>query len=242
MRHADETREKSRNTRRRLILILSLSAVFIMVSIYCLQYYMTSTERIVLKHLSEKYDGQEFIPLGISNTGYFGRGEDVLHCYPKGGDPKTDDVDAGMLKTEDGEVEFNDNYFGILIREDVEAEVLDTLSDMNLPMKAYYREFGSFDEIFDGTKTYADLKKAIIAGEENHRFDIDIYLLCENIENREQYAEQIFDKLSEDGLRRLVDVYVTADTNLYNRVTRRNQDEIFIPDDETVFSFYKIIG
>lgn len=195
-------------------------------------------ERILLEHLKEKYNGQEFITLDMGGMGYFGSGDGTwMYCYPKGGDPETDEVSAELDIDEDGKFIFSDNYFGILIREEVEAEVLNILSDLELPMKAYYREIGYFDEIYDATKTYADLKQAIIAGEDVHWFDISIFLLCEDIENRELYARQIFDKLEDVNHRGLISLCVIADAELYGKFTRKNQNTMFDPDDTTMFLF-----
>ena len=191
----------------------------------------------MLRHLSEKYNGQEFIVTNTLGTSFFRKINPRWECYPKGGDPVTDEVFVETLEDENGEIIFEDDYFGILIREEIETEVIETCAGIGLPMKAYSRGLGRLDNSFDGTKTYADLKQAIMEGKADCTFNISIFLLCEDIENREEYANQIFDKLSTDGLQRDIDVCVIADEKIYNQITRKNCYDVFEKDDQTMCRF-----
>ena len=200
------------------------------------------TAKRCLKHLSEKYNGQEFIVKYTKNGGLFGGGTDYLFCYPKGGDPDTDEVTVETWKPKGEERIFTDTYFELLIREDVEAEMLAILSDINLPMKVYNTEVsGVEDHRFDSTKTYADVKKAISSDEINCLFDFSIFLLCEDIENREQYANKIFDMLEKNNYRGLMAICVISDTDLFERVTRKNRNQLFEPNEKTMFLFSECI-
>ena len=200
-----------------------------------------SNESIMMAHLQEKYPGQEFVKLRVGKAGYFGTGVPYMTCYPKGGDPVNDQVTVEMNKTEEGEIYFLEDYYGIFIREDIEADVLDILSDMNLPMKVYLDGTGFFGDTCDSTTTYADFKKALIAGEEHWRASISVFMLCEDIDNREVYAKQAFEMLSEDGIERIIDICVIADKNIYREVTRKNRTEVFCVNDESMFMFSEYI-
>ena len=146
------------------------------------------SEEIMLQHLSEKYNGQEFIISRTSLSYAFG-GHPIWDCYPKGGDPETDEFFVEPEKNENGETIFRDNYFGILIREDIEAEVIETCAGMGLPMKVYSRGINCTDNKFDGTKTYADLKQAIMEGEaDSCVFHIDIFLQILPLHPIEKYS------------------------------------------------------
>ena len=209
-------------------------------SVYFEVYSEEIMELIVLQHLSEKYNGQEFIVSYASNS-YGGWLTPYWECYPKGGDSETDKVYVELIKNENGETIFRDDYFGILIREDIEAEVIETCVGMGMPMKVYSEGLGRLDNSFDSTKTYADLKQAIMEGKEDCTFDISIFLLCEDIENREEYANQIFDQLSEDGFDKIIDICMIADEKIYDQITRKNCYDIFEKDDKTMFKFHEYI-
>ncbi len=224
-----------------LILAFSILAV----AAFFLVNYMNSTERLVLKYLSEKFPGQEFIITSISKGGYFGIGSTYMTGYPKGGDPETDKFDVKTYIPVDengneGEREFWDNYFAILIREDVEADVSAMLSDLNLPMKVYYRENAYYGMDYDSTNTYADLKKDIVEGKSERWINVSIFLLCKEEENSKQYAQQIYDTLlSEKGVIFSSDVYMVTDETLYTEITRKNYYDLYQEHDESMVKFYE---
>lgn len=226
---------------RWLILLLSILAV----AAFFVVTYMNSTERLVQKYLSEKYPGQEFIITSISKGGYFGIGSTYMTGYPKGGDPETDKFDVKTYIPVDengneGEREFWDNYFAILIREDVEADVFAMLSDLNLPMKVYYRENAYYGMDYDSTNTYADLKKDIVEGKSERWINVSIFLLCKEEENSKQYAQQIYDTLlSEKGVIFSSDVYMVTDETIYKEITRKNYYDLYQEHDESMVKFYE---
>ena len=164
--------------------------------------FFRSNESIMLAHMREKY-GQEFISLGMGNSGHFGGGDPVMYCYLKGGDPETDEVRVIMYS----KTSIHDTYFDILIREDFEAEVLDTLSELPLLTKVYLDSSSSPSERFDGTNTYADLKQWISEGN-SVQFDIRIAVCVDGTDKseKEAYAKQMFDKLEHSGFYGEVDV------------------------------------
>lgn len=222
-----------------LILAFSILAV----AAFFLVTYMNSTERLVQKCLSEKFPGQEFIITSIRKGGYFGIGSTYVTGYPKGGDPETDKFDVKTYIPVDengneGEREFWDNYFAILIREDVEADVSAMLSDLNLPMKVFYRETAFYGMEYDSTNTYADLKKDIMEGTNIRWITVSIFLLCKDAENSKQYAQQIYDTLlSENGVIFRADVYMVADETIYKEITRKNYYDVYQEHDESIVKF-----
>ena len=225
-----------------LILAFSILAV----AAFFLVTYMNSTERLVQKYLSENYPGQEFIITSIRKGGLFGIGPTYMTGYPKGGDPETDKFEVKTYIPVDengkkGERQFSENYYAILIREDVEADVLDTLSDVNLPMKVYYRESGYYDRD-ESTKTYVELKTEILEGRSPRRINVSIFLLCKDAENSKQYAQQIYDTLlSENGVIYSSDVYMVADETIYEEITRKNYYDVYQEHDESIVKFYESI-
>ena len=227
---------------RWLILLLSILAV----AAFFLVTYMNSTERLVQKYLSEKFPGQEFVIVSISGMSYgslWNSTDKHIVCYPKGGDPETDKFKVKTYIPVDengneGEREFWDNYFAILIREDVEADVSAMLSDLNLPMKVFYRETAFYGMEYDSTNTYADLKKDIMEGTNIRWITVSIFLLCKDAENSKQYAQQIYDTLlSENGVIFRADVYMVADETIYKEITRKNYYDVYQEHDESIVKF-----
>ena len=182
-----------------------------------------SSESIILKHLKAKY-GREFIRKDMTNSAFFFRGDPVLYGYPKGGDPDTDKVTATMTKGENGKREFRDNYFGIMIREDFEADVLAAISDLPQPMKAYSSYNPPyFNEIFDGTKTYADLKQWGIDRGDPKRLDVTIAVPMDGMDKteKEEYANQVFNKLQQNEYYGLALVCFYP-SEVFESITRKN--------------------
>jgi len=183
----------------------------------------TNKKEIMLEHLKEKY-GQEFVPGYMAGISTY----PTLFCYPKGGDPETDRVWIEMTEYTDGSFSFRDTYFGIIIREDVEAEVLAACSDLPLPMKAYFDSGdGAYNNLFDSTKTYADLKEdEIDSGERyNHAVTIAIPFDGTDDDEKEKYATQIFDKIEQNGYygRIFVRCYPSE---VFEKITRKNVFEL----------------
>lgn len=237
--------KKEQKTKRipRQVKWLILAFSILAVAAFFLVTYMNSTERLVQKCLSEKYPGQEFIITSIRKGGYFGIGSTYVTGYPKGGDPETDKFEVQTYipvgeNGQKGERRFWDNYYAILIREDVEADVIDTLSDVNLPMKVYYRESGYYEREDDSTKTYAKLKAEILEGKSPRRITVSIFLLCKDAENSKQYAQQIYDTLlSENGVIFRADVYMVADETIYKEITRKNYYDVYQEHDKSIVKF-----
>ena len=176
----------------------------------------------VLAHMYAKY-GVEFNIVGHD----WNRHEDRLTLYPVWGTFENERVNV-QRRVIDGEVRFLDSYFGIVIREDFEAHVLEMLSDINLPIKVYEDFVGiSFDNIFDRTKTYADYKRMVDAGEVFGRLLNAAFVVSYDgdIENHEVLATQIFDALTDTGFEGGAIIMILPSEG-FERVTRSNWDEI----------------
>lgn len=108
-----------------------------------------------LEYLSEKYDGQEF----IYQSHEYLYGKVLVYCYPEWGTYETERVRV-RREVVDGEVQYKDNYFSILMREDAEAEVLTVCADLGLKAKVFMsvHDF-EINNQFDSSKTYEDYVK-----------------------------------------------------------------------------------
>ena len=173
----------------------------------------------ILERLHKKY-GVEFVAISLVR-GY----EYSLYCYPKGGDPEADLVKAIIREDKGKEREYLDTYFGIIIREEFEADILSVLSDIDVPKAVFLdsqREY--YKEQFDGTKNYSDYKEWLREGNP-WRPRVTVVLGLDNVDEAESYANQIFGKASDGGVRGFITVRVFPPEGL-SRATRVNLDEL----------------
>ena len=213
----------------RSFLILSLIAILIIGGTGCINIPLSDSamKNELLTHLYEKY-GVEFEPIKLVRGG----GSNTLYCYPKGGCPEEDRIWVNKERVQ-GEMYFRDTYFTIIIREDLEAEVFAAISDLPLPKKVLLEsDTLIFDpsNIFESTKTYADLMQAINDGNASARFSIAVAISADDLNEseREEYANQIFDRLEKDGFPGLVNILFYP-SEAFEKITRsrESQDALF---------------
>ena len=186
-----------------------------------------SNKAIMLKHLEEKY-GQEFEIGRVGKEGFvFADGDYFTFACPKGGYWDTDSFRVQMDPKNKTSTGIKDGYFGILIREDVEAEVLAAVSDLTFLAKAYYNPSTYYDNVFDRTKTYADFKQWGIDRGKPFLFTVAVCVSSDNLDEseKEDYAKQIFDKLQKDNYRGMVNVLFYPG-EAFEQLTRANTNEL----------------
>jgi hypothetical protein len=185
----------------------------------------------ILAHMYEKY-GVEFNIRGHDWDRY----QDMLTLYPVWGTFEHERVRVNR-RVINGEVSILDTYFNIIMREDHEAEVLGFLSDIDLPMKAFSHGSGGFlDNIFDGTKTFADFRREGSGAVQSLSVSIAVSYDGDR-ENHETIANQIFDALAEAGYAGLVHLSIFDDDELFQTLTRTNRHEIVINNHEAANHF-----
>lgn len=172
----------------------------------------------ILEHLNKKYN-KEFVAIALER-GY----SDILHCYVQGGDPDDDNVHAQRIM-QNNTSEYNDTYFGIIIREEIEAEIMSLCTNINIPMQVFYLSNSLYyDNMFDSTKNYADLKQWIANGNP-WRFTITIVLPLDVANNENIYASQIFEILAATGFKGLVNICILPNEG-FVKVTRTTLNDI----------------
>ena len=251
MKSENKTRKEDQNIARivynplarRIFILFLISIIMIGVSVY--MGIIPTNKSIMLKHLEEKY-GQEFEGGRVGKEGFIvADGDYFMFACPKGGDRETDSFRVEM-STDKKRIE--DGYFGILIRKDVEAEALAACADLQLPMKSYYNPSTYYDNIFDGTKTYADYKKWNNEGSSFSKLlKVTIAVPMDGTDNiaKEKYAEQVLDRLAETSLREAeslfgVDVRFYP-SEVFEMLTRKNIFDLYKVNDEyALFSAYDI--
>jgi len=146
----------------------------------------------ILQHLYQKY-GVAFTAISLERGHH-----DFLVAYPAGGNPDIDIVGV-QRHVRDGNIEFRDTFFGIIIREDLETSVADALSDLSLPVQVVFPSSTIvFDNQFDRTKNLSDFNDWVHNGNPMHLF-VSIVIEFENKEYVEIIANQAFDKLKDLG-------------------------------------------
>ena len=190
----------------RVLLLCALAVIVLMVAGGCTYLMNLQSEGQIrdemLAHLSSKYNGQKFVGLALESS----YGTFYLHCYPEGGDPEADNVQVSR-KIVDGVKEYRDSYFGIIIREDFEADVKSICSDIDAPMKVYDYQQYFRDNMWDGTKTYADFKRWIADGNPQS-FSTVVILFLDDLDKGEVYANQIIDTLEKVDFGGSVSVHI----------------------------------
>ena len=172
----------------------------------------------MLQHLYEKY-GIEFTGVSLERGHH-----DHLIAYPTGGDRDNDFVSM-QRHVRDGEVEFRDTFFGVIIRGEIEAIVRDALVDIGLPIKVFFStRTAVYDNKFDGTKTLADFNAWVKDGN-SVRLRIGVLLGTDSVEDIDAYANRAFEKLQETGYLLHVSLQF-APLTVFEQITRENRGEI----------------
>ena len=188
----------------------------------------------ILEHLNKKYD-MEFTALALDR----GHSE-LLLCHVKEGDPEADLVHAKRLVRDDG-IEITDTYFGIVIREEIEADILSILSGVDLKMRVFYPSNDYFyDNMFDNTKNYADFKQWIDDGNP-WRFDVSIILFMDDVTEGEAYADHVFEIIDEAGFRGYIYLTVLPEEG-YENITRTNLNDLISQYDGETALFTKSVN
>jgi hypothetical protein len=107
------------------------------------------------QYLEGKYGSLDYQTVGLIRAG-FNQGYDTLTAYPVGGDPEQDQFLVNRYE-EGGSYRFEDNYFGLLIRDEAEA-LLQGIADKHYKQSKVYLLFGRSmlpDEL-NGTSTFED--------------------------------------------------------------------------------------
>jgi hypothetical protein len=146
-----------------------------------------------LEYLSDKYDGQEF-EFEWSRDLY---GKLLVYCYPEWGTYKTEPVRV-RREVVDGKVQYLDSYFGILMREDAEAELVDVCTNLGLKAKVFMDVDESYYENqFDTSKTYEDYVEWDAEDETRDLRAYSILIEADDFTDCEMIADQITEAMKE---------------------------------------------
>ena len=215
-------RNQKIKTRKLSILAIVFTTLLFLGGCGMLNMFTESYEDIrdeMLQHLYEKY-GIEFTGTSLERGHH-----DHLIAYPTGGDRDNDFVSM-QRHVRDGEVEFRDSFFGVIMRDDLEAGVAAALADIGLPFKVFFSTgLGAvYDNKFDGTKTFADFNAWVAEGNPG-RLPISVFFGVESTECFDTYANRAFEKIQETGYSLAVILNFTPNA-AFEQITRSNRTDI----------------
>ena len=199
--------------------IISLVIIIILGVSGCMK---SRSERIkdeILQHLNEKYD-VTFLPISLEQRGMGGVGNsyDEFRCYAEGDDPKTDYAIVYRFTEDDGSIGYEDTYFGIKIREEVEKYVTDICHEFAKDIIVYTGAYSDFEDKYDKNATF---EEALSNGD--IRCFIRIGILYQNESETEivHTNEMIQKKFENENLRGTFQIYY-VDYDTFKSIERDN--------------------
>jgi len=214
-------RNQKIKTRKQFILAIVFAILLFLGGCGMLNMFTESYEDIrdeMLQHLYEKY-GIEFTGVSLERGHH-----DHLIAYPTGGDRDNDFVSM-QRHVRDGEVEFRDTFFSVIIRDDLEAGVAAALADIGLPFKVFFSGGAAvYGNKFDGTKTFADFN-AWVADGNPFRLPLSVFLGVESTECFDTYASKAAEKVQETGYLLNV-VFSFTPMEIFEQIERSNRADI----------------
>ena len=167
----------------------------------------------MLEHMRIKY-GKEFIE--ISFIEFFDDNRSRLTCYPEGGNPDTDR--ARVMRERLGK-NIYDDYFIILIRDEVEAEIEIICGQLSLNVKVFSIGRTYFDNEFDVTKSFADIRDY-----DHFVLNVRIAVLADQSFDMDGTSEQIFQALMDERFAGYYAIYYITEEGFHN-LTRENRND-----------------
>ena len=184
----------------------------------------------MLQHMKEKY-GIEFVAYDLEQCSY-NQSYDRFRCYPKDGDPKTDLVEV-YRNGKGNDITYKDTYFGIIIREDIEAEIMNNCQQLSLEAKVFCPHGSVYDNMYDSTKGYADFKNDKNAPS----LVVRIGVVFEPHFDTENICNELFQTMEAKGLRGTFNVYFIT-KEAFNKLNRENNRDILAPSADQILERY----
>ena len=214
-------RNQKIKTRKISILAIVFTTLLFLGGCGMLNMFTESYEDIrdeMLQHLYEKY-GIEFTGDSLERGSH-----DYLIAFPTDGNKHEDFVRMRRHAMSDGVV-FYDTFFGVIIRDDLEARVTAALADIGLPVKVFFPSNNTyFNNIFDGTKTFEDFNQWVADGN-NFNLRVTIFFEVDSAECFDTYANHAIEKIKETGYMLNVIFHFTP-TEIFEQIIRNNRTDI----------------
>ena len=223
--------------------IVTLIIVLLFLEVGCMN--TTDNNQILaeqaLAYICEKYD-REFTPIFYENPDYLSSSK-TIECITEGLDPEHERVDLQILYDDNGAPYFVDNYFGYLVRPEMEAYIGDIIATEFAEYKVFREGNNVPKEGLEPNDTLEDVYKI----KPTYRMTMKVYVNGDPNMTQEEYqakAQRIEQILLESGHR--YTMYIFAVSNeVYRSIDRYTQGEFWkffaqndSPDGEKYYYVY----
>lgn len=185
------------------------------------EYYYKYEINKAIKYLEEKY-GDHFIGKEYEYSSFLSN-TDIVYCYEESMNPEEENV-LVYITQEDGEVVYSDNYFGYVVRPEVEEWISDIVKTEFDDVKIYLNRR---DTTFPDTLTKENDLEDLYELQPKYLVNVCIYVKGDKDTPKEEYEEktQALEKMFlETGKCFRISMYVTND-EVYEQMNRYSWDE-----------------
>ena len=183
-------------------------------------YYEREIDKAI-EYLEEKY-GDHFISVGYENADLLST-TDTVYCYEENMNPEEEKV-LVYINRANGEVKYSDNYFGYVVRPEVEEWISDIVKTEFDDVKVYLNRR---DTTFPDTLTKENDLEDLYELQPKYLINVRIYVKGDKNTSKEEYEEktQAIEKMFlETGKCFRISMYVTSD-EVYEQMNRYSRDE-----------------
>lgn len=185
-------------------------------------YYKREMDKAI-EYLEEKY-GAHFIATGYERADYLST-TDTVFCYEENMNPEEEKVQV-LIQRENGEVKYSDNYFGYIIRPEVEQWVSEIVKTEFEDVKVYmYNDLGVLPDTLTKECNLEDLYQL------KPRYLISTYIYVEGDKNiptkeYEKKTQALEKQFKQIGKSFWLRIYV-IDKGVFEKIDRYSRDEFY---------------
>ena len=187
------------------------------------EYYYKNEIDKAIEYLEEKY-GDHFIGVGYENADLLST-TDTVYCYEENMNPDEEKV-LVYINRANGEVKYSDNYFGYVVRPEVETWISDIVKTEFDDVKVYQsKDLGVYPDDLTKENNLGDLFEL----EPHYFIHTTIYVNGDKNMTKEEYEEKTkaLEKLfMETGKFMGINIYV-VNNEVYEQMNRYSWDEFW---------------
>ena len=225
--------------KKKAIVVLVIALLFLEVGCMDTNENYKSQGDDAIKYISEKYD-RDFYPLSYDLADYLSD-DDMVECYTDGMDPENEHVTI-VISKEYGSISYHDNYFGFLIRDDMENYIGEFVEKEFTDYKTYVNI--NSDSFPDGLNVWSDLYD-LYDTFNDYWMTATVFVKGNANISEEEYSERtnrIIQSLKESYHRYTFNLFVLDET-YYNGMDRYSQDafwdDYLKPGDKTAICVFE---
>jgi len=210
--------------KKKIVLIVSLILCFVLASCGCLRVNKEQKAgNKAIAYIEGKY-GKTFTPLSYDFADYLSN-EDMVECYTEGMDPDKEHVTI-FIDNENGKVKYRDNYFGFLIRDEMEAYVNNIVTKEFPECKSFVAiNIDSFPDELDYDNHLEDLYRV----QKDYWMTVTVFIKADENIATEDYQEKTSHIVSElqDSKHRYTFAIYAVNQDYYDGLERYKQEDFW---------------